>query len=339
MKKFILFIYILSSILFAQSSKEKQKFALLGDFKLDSGEVIEGLEIGYRTFGKLNNDSSNVILFPTWFGGKSENLANLIGEDKLVDSSKYFVVAIDAIGNGVSTSPSNSATQENDNFPFFTLKDVVRSQEMALKSLGIDHLYGIIGGSMGGMQVFQWIVNYPDFMDKAVSYTGTPKFTSYDRLYWETRKEMIEYLQNGKATEEEIYNIITKMTFIAIQTPEYRTRETEPDEYDQFIQSFKNGFENFNSYDRKYLIDAMLHQDVSESFGGSMEKAAAAVKADVLIIASIQDHMVNPEPSLEFADLMDAEKLILYNDCGHLAPGCEMPKVINKVHNFFNKQD
>ena len=57
------------------------------------------------------------MLYPTWFGGKSESLANLIGPDKVVDSEEYFVIAVDALGNGVSSSPSNCEYQSNKNFP------------------------------------------------------------------------------------------------------------------------------------------------------------------------------------------------------------------------------
>src|SRR5882672_6837784 len=93
----------------AQSSP--QQFASLGDSKLESGETIKNCRIGYRTFGELNSDKSNVVVFTTWFGGTSEQLAGGFGPGKLVDTSKYYVIAIDALGNGVSTSPSNSALQ------------------------------------------------------------------------------------------------------------------------------------------------------------------------------------------------------------------------------------
>lgn len=91
-----------------------QRYAEFGDFTLESGEVIENCRIGYRTYGELNSDSSNAVLFPTWFGGRSGHLASLIGPDKVVDSTRFFVIAVDAFGNGVSSSPSNSGTQPDD---------------------------------------------------------------------------------------------------------------------------------------------------------------------------------------------------------------------------------
>ena len=175
------------------TAQSEQRFADLGNFKLVSGEMIYKCKIGYRTFGTLNEEKSNAILWPTWFGGKSENLANLIGPDKVVDSDEYFVIAVDALGNGVSSSPSNSEYQSNRNFPQITIKDMINSQyKLLTEHLGINHLHGIIGGSMGGMQVFEWIVSYPNFMEKAIAYVGSPKLTSFDLLVWQTELTAIE---------------------------------------------------------------------------------------------------------------------------------------------------
>ena len=90
---------------------QEQQFAALGDFKLKSGEVIRDCRIGYRTFGRLNEQKSNAIVLPTWASGTSEQLKSNIGPGRLMNSEKYFVIAIDALGNGVSSSPSNSKLQ------------------------------------------------------------------------------------------------------------------------------------------------------------------------------------------------------------------------------------
>src|SRR6478735_2321168 len=71
---------------------QDQQFASIGDFKLTSGEVIRDCQVGYRTFGKLNADKSNVIIFPTWAGGTTEQLKSQIGPGKLIDSNEYFVI-------------------------------------------------------------------------------------------------------------------------------------------------------------------------------------------------------------------------------------------------------
>src|SRR5271155_4788943 len=84
------------------------QFAELGNCKLDSGQQITGCRLGYRTWGKLNADGSNAVLFPTWFTGTSAQLGGNVGAHKLVDPAKYFMIAVDALGDGVSSSPSNS---------------------------------------------------------------------------------------------------------------------------------------------------------------------------------------------------------------------------------------
>ena len=83
-------------------------FAHLGDFTLENGQVIHDCRIGYRTYGVLAADKSNVIVVTTWFGGTTEGLEAWIGPGKLYDSSKYFVVAIDAFGDGLSSSAAKS---------------------------------------------------------------------------------------------------------------------------------------------------------------------------------------------------------------------------------------
>src|SRR6202008_3001042 len=102
-----------------------QQFAELGDLKLQGGTVIQDFHLGYRTLGKLNAQKSNAILWPTWLGGKSQDLLQFLGPCKVVDTTKYFVVLIDAIGNGVTSSPSNSKKQPWMSFPPFSIRDMV----------------------------------------------------------------------------------------------------------------------------------------------------------------------------------------------------------------------
>ncbi|MEN6616178.1 MAG: alpha/beta fold hydrolase, partial [Syntrophorhabdus sp.] len=139
---------------------EQQQFFNLGDFRLESGKYIRSCKLGYRTFGTLNKSKTNAVLFPTWFTGTSADLKGLIGPDKMIDSSRYFVIAVDAFGNGISSSPSNS-TQEGT-FPEFSLGDMVNAQLRLIKDhFGISRLYAVIGVSMGGMQAFYWVAAYP----------------------------------------------------------------------------------------------------------------------------------------------------------------------------------
>jgi hypothetical protein len=99
-----------------------------GDLKLESGEVIKDFSISYVTHGTLNAKKSNAILMVTAISGNHHRLDFMIGPGKALDPDKYFIVATDAISNGLSTSPSNSTGQARMSFPKFTIRDMVESQ-------------------------------------------------------------------------------------------------------------------------------------------------------------------------------------------------------------------
>ena len=328
-------IYFFLITLFAQS---EQQFAELGNFKLVSGESIYKCKIGYRTYGVLNADKSNAVLYPTWFGGKSENLANLIGSGKLVDTDKYFVIAVDALGNGVSSSPSNCEYQSNKNFPGITIKDMVNSQyKLLTEQLGIKKLHGMIGGSMGGMQVFEWIVSYPDFMEKAIAYVGSPKLTSFDLLLWQAEINAIEEGWKCDQSDTEIVKTVAAIQNMMASTPAYLIEKTKPEEVPQLLSSaYDTYLKIFNSYNWAAQLKAMMSHDITKNLNSSMKEAAEKVKTKLFIIVSSTDLIVNPKPALEFAELVDAETYIFENNCGHLAPGCEMDKFKEVVQDFFD---
>jgi len=332
----VIVLIIAGTLLFAEG---EQQFIQLGNFSLESGEIIKDCRIGYRTFGKLNQDKSNIILYPTWYGGTSEHLRKLIGPGKLVDSSRFYVIAVDALGNGVSSSPSNSKRQRGDKFPVFTIRDMVRTQyELLTKKLGIDHLYGVIGGSMGSFQTFEWLVMYPNFMDKAVAYVCTPQFTSYDLLLLSFELELIEAGQSTKMPEKTIQRLGNIGAELFARTPAYRVKHTSRSEFDEFMEKYdKEASVVYTSDDKASQLRAMKSQDVFAHFDGSMEKAAEAIRADVLMIVSETDHMVNPQPAIDFARVLECDLVVLENNCGHLALGCEMDRCIDIINQFFNK--
>jgi len=318
---------------------QELRFAELGDFTLESGAVIRDCRIGYRTFGKLAGDKSNVIVFTTWASGTTEQAKSIIGSGNLIDSDKYFVVAIDALGNGVSSSPSNSKQQPRMSFPKFTLRDTVNTQhELLLKVLHLNHVRAVMGISMGGMQTFQWIVSYPDFMDQAIPIVGSPRLAPYDLLLWQAQ---IDAIMNDRGWNDGNYSMnparAAEFEFgaLLLTTPDnYNRQMTRQKVFEELEKSKKS--RGFDANDKIRQVQAMMALDVSEPFGGSMARAAAAVKAKVFVIVAKFDHVVTPGPALEFAPLINARVLELESDCGHSAPSCESQKVGAAVREFLN---
>lgn len=319
------------------ASAQEQKFADLGDFKLESGEVIRGCRVGYRTFGTLNQERSNAILFLTWASGTTEQLASNFGPGRLVDTTKFYVVAVDALGNGVSSSPSNSASQPRMKFPRFNVRDMVGTQHALLtKVLGLRHLRAVMGISMGGMQTFQWVVSHPEFMDRAVSIVGSPRLAPYDLLLWQAQIDAIKNdpgWRGGEYTENPARAAEYQFSALLLTTPEeFNRRMTREKLFEELARA--KTVKGFDANDKLRQDEAMMAHDVSAAFGGSLERAAAMVRARVLVVVATRDHVVTPGPALEFARHLTAQLLTLEGDCGHLAPGCESQKVNPAVAEF-----
>ncbi len=334
---------ILGLLLFpisALSQEGQQQFAALGDFKLESGEYIHDCRLGYRTFGRLNGDKSNVVLVPTWLAGTTSDLEDLFGSGQLVDASIYFVVAIDSLSNGVSASPSNSRRQPRMRFPKITIRDMVNSQyQLVTKVLHLDHVRAVVGLSMGGMQTFEWIVSYPDFMDKAVPIIGSPRLAPYDLLLWQAVNDAIRSdpsWKNGNYKEQPARGVRFAFGELLVTTPERYNSTTKREEV---LPSIAKGRQAL-AFDANNFIrqsEAMIALDVPAAFGGSMERAAAAVRASVLVIVSTTDRLVTPGPALEFSRALGAEVLELQGNCGHLAVFCEAGILASTVSAFLAK--
>jgi homoserine O-acetyltransferase len=319
----------------------EQKFAELGTCKLTSARKIENCRIGYRTWGTLNAQGSNAVLFPSWFSGNSSNMAAFVGADKMIDPAKFFLIAVDALGDGVSSSPSNSETQHATRFPPITITDMVEAEyRLATEALHLKHLHAVMGISMGGMQTFEWMVKYPAFMDVAIPIVGSPRLTSYDLLLWQAEIEAAQddpLFQGGNYTQAPKLPLVEFIHTMNLSTPTHYAQTVARDDYAKAQESYySKGILPFDANDWLAQLAAMVGHDVAQ--GASIEAAAKKVKAKVLVVAAAEDHMVNPKPALDFASLIHAQTLVLESDCGHLAPGCESAKMYPTVKTFLEGQ-
>jgi homoserine O-acetyltransferase/O-succinyltransferase len=307
----------------------EQQIAALGACKLDSGKEIQACKLGYRTWGKLNDAGSNAILIPSWFGGNSANWANNVGAGKMLDPGRYFIVAVDALGNGISSSPSNSKAQPRTAFPAFTIGDMVRAEyRLATETLHLKHLRAVMGISMGGMQTFEWMVAYPEFMDIAIPIVGSPHLTSYDLLLWRAEEDATRNdpaWKGGNYEKNPALPMVAALHEMNLTSPSHYVREVTLDRFAAHYAGYGAESQGVDANNRLYQLEAMIHQDIAH--GGSMEEAAHRVKATVLVVTAVQDHMVNSAPAIEFARLLGAKQLLLTSDCGHLATSCEADKL------------
>jgi homoserine O-acetyltransferase len=314
----------------AQGKTDRQQFISIGDLKLESGSVIKDCRIGYRAYGHLNAAKTNTILFPTWYGGTSKDIEVSIAPWRVIDTTKYYLLIVDALGNSVSSSPSNSVKQHGIDFPFFSIRDMVESQhQMLTKNMGINHLRAVMGISMGGFQTFQWAVSYPDFMDVLVPIVGSPQISSYDLMLYNTFAKAIEVdtgYNHGRYTHNPRIPVAKMILELSVATPANRVKTMPRDAVLPWMHQIETMMDKDwnNQY---YQMKAAVGQDISKSFNGSLKDAAAHIKAKMLIVTSKQDLLVNPAPAIEFSKLLPAKLIVLDSESGHLAGNLEDPQV------------
>lgn len=337
MKKYqisiLITVLLLSTVIIAQS---QQQFANIGTLELISGNTITNCTIGYRTFGKLNSDSSNVIIYPTWFEGTTENIARLIQKYSFIDTSKYYIIAIDALGNGVSTSPSNYNVYKIKSLPEISIRDMVNSQYKLLTEIfKLKNIFAAVGGSLGAMQVMEWSVAYPDYISKIVAYVGTPKMSTYDLLWINTQLNIIETGKRYEVPEYEIRKSLEMLMAAMGRTPEFIINKIKPQDFQNYLKDFDKEYSTtFTLDDYQWQLKAILDHDISKTFGGSMEETAKSIKAKFFLIISETDLLVNPIETKKFAKLTNAKTLFLNNNCGHLAVSCEIDRCRDEIANF-----
>ena len=303
---------LLAALIFASSpchahgpDQPPHQLYKMGDFKLESGETIKDFAISYVTHGTLNAKKSNAILMVTAISGNHHRLDFMIGPGKALDTNKYFVVCTDAIGNGLTTSPSNSTAQPRMQFPKFAIRDMVTSQHRLMtEHLAIAHVVAVVGPSMGGMQALQWGVSHPDFMDSLVALVPLAKTPAWSVVVMEASRKaiMLDPAWNGGNYTTPPANGIRLwrdiLGFVAARAPEmYRYQFPNQADVLPWLKTQEDAqIPLFDANDWIYQTWAYDAHDVGTTPGmnGDYVKALRAIKAKTLIMVGQKD-LLNPE--------------------------------------------
>ncbi|MFI4976073.1 MAG: homoserine O-acetyltransferase [Caulobacterales bacterium] len=176
--------------------------------RLDSGGRIDGLEIAYKTYGRLNAERSNAILIchaltldqyvasEHPMTGKPGWWSQVVGPSLPLDPLKHFIICCNVVGGCMGTtgpSSNNPATGEPWGlaFPMITIADMVRAQAMLVEALGVERLFAVVGGSMGGMQVLQWAADYPERVFSAVCIAAAARHSAQNIALHEVGRQAI----------------------------------------------------------------------------------------------------------------------------------------------------
>jgi homoserine O-acetyltransferase len=176
--------------------------------QLDSGGALDGFRIAYRTWGQLNAERSNAILVCHALTldqhvsgvhpqtGKAGWWERMVGPGKPLDPERHFIICSNVLGGCMgSTGPSsiNPATGEAWGlaFPVITIADMVRAQARLVQALGVERLFAVVGGSMGGMQVLEWAALYPEKLFAAVVIAAAARHSAQNIAFHEVGRQAI----------------------------------------------------------------------------------------------------------------------------------------------------
>ena len=175
----------------------------LGDVDLESGRTLPEATISWKTHGVLSPARDNVVLYPTSYSAQHPDLEWLIGPEGVLDPDRWFIVIPNMFGNGLSSSPSNTAAWPGLVTPF----DNVRAQRRMLAEVwGIEHLHAVYGWSMGAQQAYHWAARFPGQVSRAIICCGSARTAIHNSVFLKSLMAVLEaapeYIGEGRFSSE-----------------------------------------------------------------------------------------------------------------------------------------
>ena len=312
----------------------------IGTLELEEGGLISNCQLAVATHGTLNNEKNNAILVTTWYSGTSKIMEDVyIGSGRALDPDKYFIVVVNQIGGGLSTSPHNS---DGALFPKVRIGDDVRAQHKLLTQIfGITSLVLVVGGSMGAQQTYEWAVRYPDMVQRAAPIAGTAKNTEHDFTYTETLVEAI-------MTDPKFYNgDYVDSAEVAAGLKRHAKLWTVMGWSTEFFRQNRHvvlGFESMQAFVDEFMTSYFAPMDpnnlicmawkwqrgdVSRHTGGDLTAALGRITAKTYVMPISHDMFFPPTDCEVEQQLVPNSKLKIINSIdGHLAlfgtdPDCQ----------------
>ena len=358
-------------------------FKSLIPLRLQSGKILKEYNLIYETYGTLNKNKDNTILvchaltgdhhlagrhsskdkYPGWWD-------NLIGPNKPLDTNKFFVIGINNLGGSDGSSGPKSINKKTKkpwgaNFPIVTVEDWVDSHEALITSLNISKLAGVVGGSLGGMQVIQWAIKFPKKIKHAVVIAAAPNLTAQNIAFNEVARQSIitdSDFNKGNYYEKKIQprrglriaRMLGHITYLSddvmgskfgrkLKNKNYQynfNTEFEIESYlnyqgDKFAKEF-----DANTYIR--MTKALDYYDPANGSKGNLSKVFKKIKSKFLVISFTSDWRFSPDRSKEIVKaLLDNNIDVKYAEItaasGHDAFLMEEPRYHAILKSYFNK--
>jgi homoserine O-acetyltransferase len=310
----------------------------LGDFKLESGDVLIDCKLTYSVFGKLNEAKDNAILFTVMFSGTSKHMEPYIGESLALDPEKYFIIIPNQLGNGLSTSPQNAHhSQLKSKFPRLSIGDDVEAQHrLCTDCFGITKLQLVTGWSMGAQQTYEWAIRYPNMVKRAVPIAGTARCTPHDDLFIDVFTAALKSdsaWQNGEYSHAHVCHqglkrlarVFALMGCCAEFYKQQHWKKLGFESMQQYLTDFWEAW--FLPMDPNVLLvmaGKWRNGDSSKYYGNDLEKALSRIKAKTFVVAFDKDMFIPVEDCRHEQQFISGSQLrVIKSTMGHFAMmGC-----------------
>jgi homoserine O-acetyltransferase len=312
------------------------RFAADKPLRLDSGARIDGLEVAYNTYGRLNEARSNAVLVCHALSmdqhaasrhpitGKPGWWDQVIGPGRPLDTDRLFVICSNVVGGCSGTTGPSSldpATGEpyGLKFPMVTVADMVRAQAMLVQALGIEKLFAVVGGSMGGMQALQWAADYPERLFSAVCIACAPRHSAQNIAFHEVGRQAImadpdwrggDYARQGVRPEKglPVARMAAHITYLSEQALQRKFgRELQRDglswgfdadfQVESYLRHQGAAFvDRFDANSYLYITRALDYFDLAASHGGSLAEAFRRARDVRFCVFSFTSDWLYPTP-------------------------------------------
>ncbi|ARR53379.1 hypothetical protein HY78_07985 [Rhizorhabdus wittichii DC-6] len=320
---------------YSQEGHGPFKSVKIGDLPLEEGGSLPDCTLAVATHGTLNHARDNAILIPTWYSGTSKIIEQvLIGQGRALDPDRYFIIVVNQIGNGLSTSPHNvGGPHRAGGFPHIRITDDVEAQRrLLIENYGITRLALAVGGSMGAQQVYEWAVRYPDMVQRAAMIAGTARMTPECVLMTASFMEQITsdlgFAGGDYRSHTEVLAGLSRharlWTILGWSSAFFRAERYKALGFasvDEFVAGFMIPY--FQAMDPNNLLCTARkwqNGDVSRATSGDLGAALGRIKARTFVMP-ISDDLIFPvaDCAAEQALIPNSELRPLESIDGHLA--------------------
>lgn len=314
-----------------QAWPQSQGAHALGDFTLQSGGKVADAKLSWKTHGTLAPGRDNVVLYPTSYSAQHPDLEWLIGPDGVLDPGRWFIVIVDQFGNGLSSSPSNTA----DYPPLVTVWDNVQAQARLLREQwGIERLHAVYGWSMGAMQAYHWAAAFPDRVERIVVNCGVARTAVHNQVFllslMATLEAAPEHIGGGRFSARPAAALRAFARIYAgwaLSQDFYRaglhlTALGAPDLETFLVEGWERRYDGKDAADLYAQLQTWRHGDISANdlYRGDLVAALRAIQARVLLLPGETDlYFRVADNALEFPHLRRAELRPIPSIWGHRA--------------------